>query len=147
MRPPPCSPSPISHPISSSLPGFLLIPPISSVCIPRSSPSVSPVGMAFRTSPVALRETVTSRGLWLSRAWGRELRGKEGILRTCPPLHLQVSLLLPWESPWGTDSYKGTVGGGLGVPSPQGAYPTSRWVAHKEVFEQETSFLSFFFFF
>lgn len=31
--------------------------------------SVSPAGMAFRTSPVARRETVTSRGLWLSRAF------------------------------------------------------------------------------
>lgn len=33
------------------------------------NPSVSLAGMAFRTRPVALRETVTSRGLWLSRAF------------------------------------------------------------------------------
>lgn len=48
------------------------------LCFPSSSPSVSLPGRAFRTSPVARRETVTSWARWLSRAWKGGCRHRGG---------------------------------------------------------------------
>lgn len=67
----------------------LLLPPacpfaLPLLCFPNSSPSVFLAGRAFRTSPVALREMVTSRVRWLSRAWGGRCR-QIGVLRTASP--------------------------------------------------------------
>lgn len=63
----------------------LLVLSLSLLCFPSSSPSVSLAGRAFRTTPVARRETVTSRVRWLSRAWGGKCRHRWGSSgKPCP---------------------------------------------------------------
>lgn len=69
-------------PLSFSPP---LVPSLSLLCCPISSPSESLAGRAFRTSSVALREMVTSRVRWLSRAWGGRCRHRWGSSgQPCP---------------------------------------------------------------
>lgn len=61
-----------------------------SLCCPRFSPSVSLVGRAFRTSPVARRDPVTTWARWLSRAWGGGRQKQTGPQKSPTPGHPRV---------------------------------------------------------